>query len=66
MLAGSPIPYIGLLGPRDRRKRLMQDLGELALRLEHRLHGPAGFDIGADGPASIALSILAEMHAELK
>lgn len=66
MLAGSRVPYIGLLGPRDRRKRLMQDLGELALRLEHRLHGPAGFDIGADGPASIALSILAEMHAELK
>ncbi|MEX2122301.1 MAG: XdhC family protein [Woeseia sp.] len=66
LLADSPIPYVGLLGPRDRRRRLLEDLGAAGRRLEHRLHGPAGFDIGADGPASIALSILAEMHAELK
>jgi xanthine/CO dehydrogenase XdhC/CoxF family maturation factor len=65
LLADSPIPYVGLLGPRDRRARLMEDLGAAAARLERRLHGPAGFDIGADGPASIALSILAEIHSEL-
>jgi xanthine/CO dehydrogenase XdhC/CoxF family maturation factor len=65
-LADSPIPYIGLLGPEDRRKRLLEDLGAAAERLQPRLQGPAGFDIGADGPASIALSILAEMHAVLK
>src|SRR5690606_13528898 len=66
LLAGSDIPYVGLLGPRDRRARLMEELGDTARSLEHRLHGPAGYDIGADGPASIALSILAEIHAELK
>jgi xanthine/CO dehydrogenase XdhC/CoxF family maturation factor len=66
MLAKTQIPYIGLLGPPDRRSRLMEDLGEAAKSLEYRLHGPAGFDIGADGPASIALSILAEIHSELK
>jgi xanthine dehydrogenase accessory factor len=66
LLADSRIPYVGLLGPPDRRSRLMEDLGADASRLEHRLHGPAGFDIGADGPASIALSILAEIHNELK
>jgi xanthine dehydrogenase accessory factor len=66
LLARSAIPYIGLLGPPDRRARLMEDLGDTARSLEHRLHGPAGYDIGADGPASIALSILAEIHAELK
>jgi xanthine/CO dehydrogenase XdhC/CoxF family maturation factor len=65
LLSGTRIPYIGLLGPRDRRVRLMEDLGDAAAELEHRLHGPAGFDIGADGPASIALSILAEIHSEL-
>lgn len=65
-LAASEIPYIGLLGPRNRRMRLLVELGPLARELEHRLHGPAGFDIGADGPASIALSIVAEMLAEMK
>ena len=64
-LADTDIPYIALLGPRNRRNRLLDDLGELAGRLEHRVHGPAGLDIGGRGPGSIALSILAEMHREL-
>lgn len=65
-LAGTGIPYVGLLGPRNRRRRLLDELGpEVARSLEPRLHGPAGLDIGADGPASIALSILAEMHAAI-
>jgi xanthine/CO dehydrogenase XdhC/CoxF family maturation factor len=66
ILAKSRISYVGLLGPPDRRFRLMADLGEAAKSLERRMHGPAGFDIGADGPASIALSILAEVHTALK
>jgi xanthine/CO dehydrogenase XdhC/CoxF family maturation factor len=65
-LAGTRIPYIGLLGPPHRRQRLLSELGAPASGLEHRLHGPAGFDIGADGPASIALSIVAEMLADMK
>jgi xanthine/CO dehydrogenase XdhC/CoxF family maturation factor len=64
-LAGSAIPYIGLLGPVDRRRRLLRDLDRLSDKLEFRLHGPAGIDIGGRGPASIALSIIAEMHQEL-
>ena len=65
-LAPTGIPYIGLLGPPNRRQRLLEELGpEITRSLEPRLHGPAGLDIGADGPASIALSILAEMHAQL-
>ncbi len=62
-LATSPIPYVGLLGPPGRRNRLLQELGDTAKALEGRLHGPAGLDIGADSPESIALSILAEIHA---
>lgn len=61
-LAESRIAYIGLLGPRDRRKRLLEELPELSETLEPRLHGPAGLDLGGRGPASIALSIVAEMH----
>lgn len=65
-LASTGIPYIGLLGPRNRRRRLLDELGpDVTRSLEPRLHAPAGLDIGADGPASIALSILAEMHARL-
>ena len=62
-LATSPIPYIGLLGPPGRRDRLLRELGDSAGALESRLHGPAGLDIGADSPESIALSILAEVHS---
>jgi len=64
-LSRSDIPYIGLLGPKDRRRRLLEDLGADARDLEGRLHGPAGLDIAAVGPAAIALSILAEMHGAL-
>jgi xanthine/CO dehydrogenase XdhC/CoxF family maturation factor len=64
-LAVTGIPYIGLLGPPDRRRRLLQELGDSAGKLEGRIHGPAGLDIGARGPAPIALSIIAEMHQAL-
>jgi xanthine dehydrogenase accessory factor len=63
VLAKSAVPYIGLLGPPGRRDRLLQELGSKGNALAGRLHGPAGLDIGADSPESIALSILAEIHA---
>jgi xanthine dehydrogenase accessory factor len=63
-LAGSAIPYLGLLGPPGRRDRLLRELGATADRLAPRLHGPAGLDIGADSPESIALAIMAEIHSQ--
>ena len=62
-LAPTDIAYIGLLGPARRRMRLMSELGDDAALLDKRLHGPAGLDLGGRGPAAIALSIVAEMHA---
>jgi xanthine dehydrogenase accessory factor len=64
-LAESLIPYVGLLGPRERRRRLAAELGSLAARLSGRLHGPVGLDIGARTPEAIALAIVAEIHAVL-
>jgi len=62
VLADRPLPYLGLLGPRARRDRLLRELGAKAGDLAERLHGPVGLDIGADSPESIALAITAEIH----
>ena len=64
-LSKSDVEYIGLLGPKDRRRRLLEELGESAETLHGRLRGPVGADIGAVGPAAIALSILSEMYGVL-
>jgi xanthine/CO dehydrogenase XdhC/CoxF family maturation factor len=58
--------FVGLLGPRARRERLLAE-GGAALReaLHGRLRGPVGLDIGAVTPEGIALSIVAELHAYL-
>jgi xanthine/CO dehydrogenase XdhC/CoxF family maturation factor len=57
--------YLGVLGPRARRDRLLAELADVAPQLGARLKGPVGLDIGADSPESIALSILAELQATL-
>jgi len=51
--------YIGLLGPRARREEIFGQIGVTA----PQVFGPAGLDIGADGPEQIAVSIVAEMLA---
>ena len=60
-LANHEVPYVGALGPGARRNRLR----EMADCEERDVFGPAGLDIGAELPESIALSIVAEMHAVL-
>lgn len=65
-LADTKIPYIGLLGPTQRRERLLQSLGNSGEYLSERVHGPLGLDIGAETPEEIALAIVAGIHAELK
>lgn len=65
VIAESRIPYIGLLGPAKRRDRLLDSLGDRAGRVNGRIFGPVGLDIGADSPEEIALSIMAEIQAFL-
>jgi xanthine dehydrogenase accessory factor len=63
-LAGHPLAYIGVLGPRNRSERLLID-AEIDADRVPTLHGPAGLDIGADGPEQVALSIVAEIQASI-
>ena len=65
-LAASTVRFVGLLGPVERKTRLLDELGELGAQLENRVFGPVGFDIGAETPESIALSIAAQIHAALE
>jgi len=68
-LVASSVEYIGLLGSRGRVGGLIGMLSsqEPALNGEalRRVHGPVGLDLGADDPAGIALSIVAEIQAVL-
>jgi len=63
-LAGTRIPFIGLLGPRRRRDDLFKLLSPARrAALEPRLHSPVGLDLGGQGPEAIALSIAAQLQA---
>jgi xanthine dehydrogenase accessory factor len=62
--AGTPA-YVGLLGPKARRRRLAQELGADMDLLNTRIRGPVGLDIGATTPEGIALSIIGQIHAWL-
>jgi xanthine dehydrogenase accessory factor len=62
-VAGSPAPYIGMIGSKRRVRTVLQharDHGadESALR---RIYAPVGLDIGAQTPQEIAVSIMAEI-----
>ncbi|WP_414582520.1 XdhC family protein [Scytonema sp. PCC 10023] len=67
ILLSSGLPYVGLLGPKTRRERLLQDLQASGFILTpdqlQRLYSPVGLDIGAETPEEIALSIVAEIQA---
>jgi xanthine dehydrogenase accessory factor len=61
-LWASAVGYLGVLGPRPRTLRLLEELG---LSPDQRLASPIGLDLAAEGPQEIALSIVAEVQARL-
>ena len=64
---GRRLAYIGVLGPGERLERLLKDLADRGRYPDEHdravLHGPAGLDIGAEGPVEIAWSIMGEILA---
>lgn len=72
-LRAQPLAYLGLLGPRARADRLLRDAdavsGAGAVNIPSPgtsvLHAPVGLDLGGDGPAAVALAIVAEIQTHL-
>jgi xanthine dehydrogenase accessory factor len=61
-LLAAGLPYVGMLGPRDRTETILREIGAGPADTE-RVFGPVGLDLGADGPRQVALSIVAELLA---
>jgi xanthine/CO dehydrogenase XdhC/CoxF family maturation factor len=61
------LPYVGVLGPKKKLDRMLQELEtkgvELTPQALQSIYGPTGLDIGAETPEEIALSIIAEIKA---
>jgi xanthine dehydrogenase accessory factor len=64
---GSPAAYIGMLGPSARLERLLAQLRREGYEPDpdhlSAVHGPAGLDLGGDGPQDVAWAIVAEIMA---
>jgi len=69
----SNLDYIGLLGPVKRKLKLLDSINEvedlecdiesnIESKYDRRLFGPVGLDINANSPASIALSVVAQLQ----
>lgn len=62
-----PLAYLGMLGPKKRTERILDDLAAsgvpVTAAFRARLHAPVGLDLGGDAPEAVALSIVAEIQA---
>jgi xanthine/CO dehydrogenase XdhC/CoxF family maturation factor len=61
--------YAGLLGPRKKLERMLDEIAEENLMFSasqlSKIYGPVGLNIGAETPEEIALSIVAEIKTVL-
>ena len=61
------VPYIGMLGPKRKFQRMLDEFSAEGILLSEeqllRIHSPIGLNIGAETPEEIALSITAEISA---
>jgi len=62
-LLKTDLPYIGVLGPRERAMQMLEEIKPGAKSFPKHVHAPMGVSIGSETPEEIALSILAEVQA---
>jgi xanthine dehydrogenase accessory factor len=66
-LLSTPVPYVGLMGPRKRFEEMREDFREEGREFSadelDRLYTPVGLDLGGGSPHQIALSIVGEVMA---
>jgi xanthine/CO dehydrogenase XdhC/CoxF family maturation factor len=64
----SDAPYIGILGPRKRYDRMVDEFSRDGIDINAfdsgRIHAPIGLDIGAETPDEIALAIIGEIQSK--
>jgi xanthine/CO dehydrogenase XdhC/CoxF family maturation factor len=69
LLNEEKIPYIGILGPNKKYRRMLDDLQEDGITLSKeqssKIFAPVGLQLGAETPAEIGLSILSEIQGVL-
>jgi xanthine/CO dehydrogenase XdhC/CoxF family maturation factor len=69
LLGYNEIPYIGILGPKKKFNRMLNDLKEKGIEVSDdqlkRIYAPVGLEIGAETPEEISISILSEIKSVL-
>lgn len=59
------LAYLGILGPRQRTDRILEELVaegvEVTAEMRKRMYAPVGLDLGGASPETVALSIIAEL-----
>ena len=56
------LPYVGLLGPRQRRDQLLNAILDEGIAIDAELFAPAGLDLGAETPEELALALVSEIQ----
>lgn len=66
-LLATDVRYIGILGPRKRYLKMLDELAQKGMPVseedQQRIYSPIGLDLGAETPDEIALSIISEIQA---
>ncbi|MDR2861337.1 MAG: XdhC/CoxI family protein [Syntrophobacterales bacterium] len=66
---GTKAKYIGMIGSRSKKEQVYDNLaamGFLREEIEKRVHTPVGLDIGAETPAEISVSIMAQIIQQMR